>query len=181
MALLGPDGRDYFARMNALSEALSAAKLELREAEQSRDALKRELAGEEPVFLPDASASQGGPSSIVPEIDARIDALQKNLDELLRRYTEQHPDVVGTRRVLKELEEERKQQIEARTKPSSGTGPRYNVAGNPVIQQLKVSLAEAEANVASLRARASELESRYAQLRAAAKRCSPSSKPSSRS
>src|SRR5262245_20064882 len=48
---VGADGRGYFAQMGGLGEALSAAKLELRAAEQSRDALKRELAGEEPVFL----------------------------------------------------------------------------------------------------------------------------------
>ena len=53
MNLMGTDGRDYFARMATLSESLNNAKLELRAAEQSRDALKRELAGEEPVFLPE--------------------------------------------------------------------------------------------------------------------------------
>jgi polysaccharide chain length determinant protein (PEP-CTERM system associated) len=44
------------------------------------------------------------------------------------------------------------------------------VNANPVYQQLKVSLAEAEANVASMQARVSEYETRYAGLRAAAMR-----------
>src|SRR4249920_3722065 len=102
--LVGADGRDYFTRMSALSESLSAARLELHAAEQSRDALKRELAGEEPVFLPEAppTAAPGG-GSLVPELDARIDSLKRNLDELLRKYTDQHPDVVGTRRVIEQL------------------------------------------------------------------------------
>jgi polysaccharide chain length determinant protein (PEP-CTERM system associated) len=165
---LGPDGRDYFARMSALGEQLNAAKLELRAAEQSRDALKRELAGEEPIFLPETPSGQPGSSS-VSELDARITALKKTLDELLRTYTEQHPDVIGTRRVLEQLEEERKKELAERAKPAAGsTGPR-TFQGNPVLQQLKIALAEAEANVASLRARVGELDSRYNQLRAAAK------------
>ena len=167
LSVMGPDSRDYFARMTALGEAVNAARLELRAAEQSRDALKRELAGEEPVFLPEGPVGPQG--SIVTELDARIEALKKNLDELLRRYTDEHPDVVGTRRVIGQLEEERKQEIAARVKPAAAGAPRMNVIGNPVIQQLKVALAEAEANVASLRAKAAEFDSRYTRLRAAAR------------
>ena len=41
--------------------------------------------------------------------------------------------------------------------------------GNPVYQQLRVSLAEAEATVAQLRTRVAEYEARYAQLKESAK------------
>jgi polysaccharide chain length determinant protein (PEP-CTERM system associated) len=166
LSLGGPDGRDYFGRMSALSDALNAARLDLRAAEQSRDALKRELAGEEPVFLPETGAGPQG-SPIVSELDARIDVLKKNLDELLRRYTDQHPDVVGTRRIIDQLEDERKKELAAR-KPAAGSGGRIAQA-NPVIQQLKIALAESEANVAALRAKAGELEARHRQLQAAAR------------
>ncbi|MGH7341962.1 MAG: XrtA system polysaccharide chain length determinant [Candidatus Rokuibacteriota bacterium] len=166
LSLAGADGRDYFGRMSALSDALNAARLDLRAAEQSRDALKREVAGEEPVFLPETGAGAQG-SPVVSELDVRIDVLKKNLDELLRRFTDQHPDVAGTRRILDQLEEERQKEIAAR-KPAAGSGPRI-AAANPVIQQLKIALAESEANLAALRAKASELEARYRQLQAAAR------------
>lgn len=167
MNTMGTDGRDYFARMSALAETLNNAKLELRAAEQSRDALKRELAGEEPVFLPETPA--GTPGAPATELDARIDAQKKTLDELLRRYTDQHPDVVGTRRLIDSLEEERKQELAKRAAAATASGQRPTINANPVIQQLKIALAESEANVASLRAKVSELEARYAQLRAAAR------------
>ena len=167
MSLMGADGRDYFARMATLSESLNNAKLELRAAEQSRDALKRELAGEEPVFLPETPAGKpGGPAS---ELDARIESQKKGLDELLRRYTDQHPDVVGTRRLIQTLEDERTQELAERAKAATASGQRPTFDANPVTQQLKIALAEGEANVASLRARVNELETRYAQLRAAAR------------
>jgi polysaccharide chain length determinant protein (PEP-CTERM system associated) len=169
MGLMGPDGRDYFSKMTALGEELNAARLTLRAAEQSRDALKREVAGEDPVFLPENPLGPaGGPAS---ELDARIDGLKRNLDELLRRYTDQHPDVVGTRRVLAQLEEEKRAEVEARKKAAAerpaGKTP-ITASTNPVFAQLRIALAESEANVASLRAKASDLEARYKQLQAAA-------------
>jgi polysaccharide chain length determinant protein (PEP-CTERM system associated) len=172
MGLMGPDGRDYFSKMTALGEELNAARLALRAAEQSRDALKREVAGEDPVFLPEGPAGAAG-TPAVSELDARIDGLKRNLDELLRRYTDQHPDVVGTRRVLAQLEEEKRAEVEARRKAAAekpaGKAP-ITASTNPVFQQLRIALAESEANVASLRAKVVELESRHKQLQAAATR-----------
>ena len=156
------EGKDYFGRLGEVSAALERAKLELREAENSRDALKRQIVGEEPVVLPDAPEMTSGIS--VPEIDGRIDALKRNLDGLLQRYTDLHPDVVGTRRMIKELEEQKRQEIAARKKIAVSS-PAMVANTNPVYQQLKISLAESEASVASLRVRVAEYQSRYNQLK----------------
>ncbi len=161
---LGAGGdRDYISQLTALSEELARARVELRAAEESRDALKRELAGEEPVFLPDGGAApaEGG---AVPEIDARLATLKQALDELLRRYTDQHPDVQNTRRIIAELEREKQKILEARRSASGGPSTMGSADRNPVYQQIKVSLAAAEANVAALRARVANYEARYRQL-----------------
>jgi len=167
---MGPDGRDYFAKMTALGEELNAARSTLHAAEQSRNALKREVAGEDPVFLPEGQVGSAG-TPAMSELDARIDALKRNLDELLRRYTDQHPDVVGTRRVLTQLEDEKRAEVEARKKAAAempaGKIP-ITASTNPVFQQLRIALAESEANVASLRAKVGDLEARYKQLQGAA-------------
>jgi polysaccharide chain length determinant protein (PEP-CTERM system associated) len=165
MGVTSADGKDYFARMTAAAEELSRAKLELRAAQESRDALKRELAGEEPILLAEPPRTS---HVVVPEIDGRLEALRKQLDELLRRYTESHPDVQGTKRVIDQLEAEKRVEQAARSKDAAKNSTSF--AQNPVIQQLKVTLAEAEANVASLRARVAEHEARYNQLRASAQR-----------
>jgi polysaccharide chain length determinant protein (PEP-CTERM system associated) len=160
--LAASDSRSSTEQLADTMQKLSAARLDLKEATNSRDALKRQLAGEEPVLIPDSTP--GETSITIPEIDGRIESLKRNLDGLLQRFTEQHPDVIGTRRMISDLEEQRKTEIAARKKvqtkkPVSGT------AGNPVYQQLRVSLGEAEAQVASLQARVSEYESRQAKAR----------------
>lgn len=159
------EGKDYFARIGEVNTQLSQARLQLREAENSRDALKRQLAGEDPVLLPDAPELASSVS--IPEIDGRIDALKRNLDALLQKYTDQHPDVTGTKRVIEQLEEQKRKEIAARKK----AGPQVSSANaNPVYQQLKVALGEAEANIASLRARVGEYEARQKAMADAAKR-----------
>lgn len=152
------EGRSGIDRLSELTTKLNTARLELREAEQSRDALRRQIVGEEPVLLPETSGSQSSIS--LPEIDGRIDVQKRNLDTLLQRYTEQHPDIIGTRRLIKDLEDQKRQELQARKK-FAVANPGASVSNNPVYQQLKVSLAEAEANTASLRARVSEYEERY--------------------
>jgi polysaccharide chain length determinant protein (PEP-CTERM system associated) len=157
--LASSEGKTGIDRLGDLSTQLGIARLQLREAEQSRDALRRQIVGEEPVLLPDTN--NGSNSSIsLPEIDGRIDVQKRNLDTLLQRYTEQHPDVIGTRRLIKDLEEQKREELQARKK-FAAANPGASISNNPVYQQLKVSLAEAEANTASLRARVSEYEERY--------------------
>jgi polysaccharide chain length determinant protein (PEP-CTERM system associated) len=152
------DGKTSVDRLSDLTVELNRSRLSLREAENSRDAMRRQIVGEEPVFLPESPGSDSGAS--LPEIDGRIDTQKRNLDALLQRYTEQHPDVVGTRRLIKDLEEQKRQELVARKK-FAAANPGAAVSNNPVYQQLKVSLAESEANVASLRARVAEYEARY--------------------
>jgi len=88
--------------------------------------------------------------------------MKKQLDALLQRYTDQHPDVVGTRRVIEQLEAQKKQEVESRRKSGGMSG---SLGANPVYQQLKLSLSESEANVASLQTRVAEYEARLGAMR----------------
>lgn len=156
MGLMPGEGGDYYAKLSATSTALHQAELDLREATNRRDQLKRQLADEEPEISAAAIQTQSN-----PELDARIQALQKNLDNLRLTYTELHPDIVSTKRLIRELEAQKKQ--EAKTIKGTGDGR----ALNPVYQQLTIAIAEADATVASLKARVAEYQSRLAQLKRA--------------
>jgi len=95
----------------------------------------------------------------------RIEAQRKQLDELLRRYTDEHPDVISARRTIAQLEAQRRQEAEANRRAA---GPRGAAPTSPVFQKLRISLAEAEANVASLRAQLSSQQGRLEDIRAQA-------------
>ncbi|MEP7154357.1 MAG: XrtA system polysaccharide chain length determinant [Betaproteobacteria bacterium] len=161
------EGKDYFARLAETSNLLERAQLDLREAENTRDAFRRGLASEEP------SSVAGTPiptvsGAMISDVEARIDAQRRNLDVLLQKYTDSHPDVIGAKRVIRELEEQRAQLLVARRKEGSPAAPMQFNGGPRASEQLKVSLAQAEATVASLRARVAEYSSRYARLKASA-------------
>lgn len=175
------DGKGVATRMAEISAQLEGARLQLREAERARDAAKRQLAearGQAPSSaLPDLLAGKsatGGPAAgpapvSTPEIDARIDAQKRNLDALLQRYTDQHPDVVGTRRLIKDLEEQKAKEVAelqraAAARPAAavpGGGPTESLAS----QELNRMLATAEVQVAAISARVDEYASRLQQVR----------------
>jgi polysaccharide chain length determinant protein (PEP-CTERM system associated) len=157
MGLLPRQGSDSSTKLGEVTDSLSQARLELAEAEQARDAIKKQIASiempqksEQPTVLPN------------PELDDRIQALTKNLDSLRLQYTEQHPDIVSAKRLLAQLQARKAEEAKLR-KPEEAT-----LSANPVFQQLKVSLASAEAHVASMRARVDEYAARSARLKALA-------------
>ncbi len=158
MALLGAGTRDYVSQIADTNEQLRQAQLELSEAENSRDAIKQQLMGgqSEADLAPP-------PMAATPEIDARIDALKRNLDELLQRYTDMHPDVIGARRVIEDLERQKQERMaELQANPDSNQFGGFGA--NPGIEQTKLAVAQAEAQVASLRARVAEFETRLQRL-----------------
>lgn len=167
VGMLPGEGKDYFAQVAVIGDQLHQAQLQLREAENSRDAYRRGLAGED-ISAPHAGGTNAAGEGVA-DIDARIDVMKRNLDGLLQKFTESHPDVVGTRRVIQELEQNRAKLI-AEYRQAGIPLTRVSTGGPRASEQLKVSLAQAEASVASLRVRVSEYGTRYNQMRDMARR-----------
>lgn len=185
--MAGRAGQDYYARLGEAQAAVKQSELELREAENARDAIKRQLSGEAeaPPTLyegkkPKAAEKQPGagddkkqpgagdekkPELVAepanPELDARIAALEQKLDALRLNYTDRHPDIVGIHRIIAQLKEQKK----AEAKAQKGLPPGLVAQQNPFQQQLSVSLAAAEASVASVRARVAEYSKRLEALK----------------
>ncbi len=175
------DGKDAATRLGETYAQLEAARLQLREAQQARDAAKRQLAearGQMPnrSALPDLLANRSGNSDSTsapistPEIDSRIEAQKRSLDGLLQRYTEQHPDVVSTRRLIADLEDQKRKEVtELRRRAALQPKPVVGMPGGPIeslaVQELNRMLATAEVQVASIQARVDEFGGRYAQMR----------------
>ena len=169
MGVSSREGQDYFARMSRISTDIDTTRLELQAAEQARDAYKHQIAGETPVFIPEASDSATPGGEVTSEIDGRITALKRELDMLLRKYTDQHPDVVATRKLIEQLDEQRKTEIEARRKAATSSAKKGSpIDQNPVMQQMRISLADAEATVASTRAKLAGLQAQQQVLKSQA-------------
>ena len=168
------DGKDSASRLMEISQALEGAKLQLREAEQAREAAKKQMELEKAGNPVDASTQsllqESAISVATPEIDARLEAQKRNLDGLLQRYTEVHPDVISTRRLIVELEKQKAKEVaelrkSALAMPAANGGAKGTNA-SPAVQELARVMATSEVQVAALRARVAEFQTRYTQARA---------------
>jgi polysaccharide chain length determinant protein (PEP-CTERM system associated) len=161
------EGRDMTEQLSVLGNQLSQARLELREAENARDAARHQIQIEKSNSgdLVSRSLLQESAVSVsTPDIDARIEAHRRNLDMLLQRYTEQHPDVAGTRRLISELEATRQRQVMELRRTAMATTPAVQT-NSLATQELNRMLATLEVQVASLRTRVGEYSTRLGRAR----------------
>ncbi len=158
--------RNYLERISQLESQLREARLEVRQAENARDELRRQITGEAPLVAGPAEIPAGGgfTGSAPTEYDARIEAQRQRLDELKLRFTGAHPDVVATQRVLQELEATREKARKTAAQNAASGAPGGTVV-NPVFREIRIALADAEAHVASLRTKAADYENRLMEAR----------------
>lgn len=159
--------QDYFGRVQTLNDEINRLRMQLSGAEQTNDTLKRELAKEDPYL----SADPASAVSLTPDLDTRIETQKRQLDEMVRRFTEAHPDVIAARRTVRELEAERKKELSAKLgalRAAGKSGP--SGATNPVYQTIRNRQVDAEAQVSSLRAQLSAQQGRLDEARAQANR-----------
>ena len=155
-ALPGEAG-GYYERLGQAQQELSAAQLQLREMENRRSELQRQIDGEEPVFL-----SSGMGASSTP-LDMRIQSLNAQKDALLSKYTERHPEVRQIKALINDLEAEKVAELEL-ARADNFSGIYSGLSSSPVYQGMRSMLAETDAQVAELRVRVTEYEKRVNEL-----------------
>jgi polysaccharide chain length determinant protein (PEP-CTERM system associated) len=162
----GEGGRDYIARVQDLESQVRQARLEVRQAQNARDSVRRQLTGELPTLGSNEEQTSVLPSGpkIRSDVEERLDVAEKRLDELRSRFTEEHPDVVSGKKNVESLRIQRdREKIDVK----SG-GPNVssrNIVANPVYRELRVQLSDAEALLASQAAKLADYEQRLAQSR----------------
>lgn len=165
MGVLGGDA-GHAAKLEQARNERERTNGDLAETRRKRDELKRQLAAV-PQYIEVVNADTGGPPigfggfggpSVGRPSDTaqKISELDQRLKALMLRYTERHPDVIETKRLLEimkaEVEEEQKKKEEGPA-PDSGDSPVRTVTttqSNPVYERLKLQLIEEEAKIASL-------------------------------
>lgn len=167
------DGRDAASRVAESLAQFEGARLQLREAENARDAIRQQIAmerGQSGNTVVQSLLMESSINVSTPELDARIAALKTGIDGLLQRFTEQHPDVVSGRRLLADLEQQKAREMAEQRRvalaQAAATGPAGQPA-SPALQEMQRMLASAEVQVATLRTRVSEFGARLDSARAA--------------
>ena len=155
-------GGGYFDRLQRELDEVEALQSQLRIAQSRRAALMQRIQGVDPT-LPEGETSA---NPIVDEprtdVERRIVELEAQLDTLLLRFTDRHPDVISIREQLSQLHERRREELAA-IDPTSG-GLVVN-ADNPVYQQMQISLNDTEIEIAGLRSQIGERQAEIADLR----------------
>lgn len=178
LEMQGPEGKDAASRLGELNGALQQAQLELREAENARDSAKKQLADEKSsgnIVATMSLMQDSSPAPATPELDARIAQYKSGIDQLLQRFTEQHPEVIHLRKQIKDLEEQRVKEVaelkkqalaQAANRPRA---PMQNQNVSLAYQELSRIVATSEVQVAALKARVAEYSGRMGAARAALK------------
>ncbi len=176
--LANPDGKDAASRLAQVSQQFDQAKLELREAENAREAARAQLQAEKsqgqgqgPSLVTQSLLQESAIQVSTPEVDARLIEHKRNLDGLLQRFTDQHPDVISTRKRIKELDEQKQREVTELRKIAfaAPAAPAPAAVINPALVELGRVVAAAEVQVASLKARVAEYASRVGVARAGMK------------
>jgi polysaccharide chain length determinant protein (PEP-CTERM system associated) len=158
MDLLPGSGGDYYTRLQNSRAELTQARLLLSEMESRKRELERQVAGEDPVFL----SSGISPTESMSPIDVRIQSLKGQLDSLLTRYTDNHPEVRQLRSMIRDLEREKMAEYGRAVEGVSGGYEALSTSS--VYQGMRTMLAQADAEIAELQIRAEEYEKRVDDL-----------------
>jgi polysaccharide chain length determinant protein (PEP-CTERM system associated) len=153
---------DYYARLQRALADAEVLRGKYRQLTEKRNAIARGLEGEEPTF---GIVSPNGSSA-----DPKIAALRARLDQLLVQYTDKHPEVIALKETIASLEAERKQrsgndQAAAEQMDPSKLALRA-LDMNPVYQSMKISLSQAEAELAEVHSQMDDADRSVAELRA---------------
>jgi polysaccharide chain length determinant protein (PEP-CTERM system associated) len=156
---LPSDGAGIFQRLEGARSGLQDLQLQLKEAQIRRDELKRQynttLAEEE-----QRRASLGVSANADSPTAQRLLAMQTRLDELLLRYTGEHPDVQELQQTIAEL----KQQVAASSseRVSTFSAP---ATVSTALEQLRLSYRQSEVELKTMRLRHDEFQTRVAELK----------------
>ena len=158
-------GDDNGNRLEQARGAVARLKLDLTDAVTKRDSLKRDLTS-----VPTMLTVDHGPQVVIAgrlsPVEERLQELRRNLDGLLLKFTENHPDVKATRASIAQLESEAGKS--GGGKGSSAGGNTGQIA-NGVYEQVKVRLVDAEAAVAAIQRRLTEAENDLSKVEKVAK------------
>ena len=135
------------ARINALQTRVEQTSQELQEAEIRKTSLEKQLSGEAETAT--AFTREG-------QFRTRIAELSRELDTLRLNFHDTHPDIVRLRHQIEDLERSLAEERSRRQANREAAVVDQTVMMNPLYQQLRRDLSQAQTTIDTLRARLTE-------------------------
>ena len=162
----------YYERLRESKEALLQAQDTLALTESRREETAQQLE-----FMESDAAStpyfetwlHEEAKEVTNPIETQIGEMERQIDELLLRYTELHPEVIALKRALVRLQQrrdlERDQYVEEQR--NSEVAVVQSLSSSPVYQEMRLRLASAETDVAEQETRVANLRDKIEKFQAA--------------
>jgi polysaccharide chain length determinant protein (PEP-CTERM system associated) len=167
IGLMPTEQGGYFAQLQKELEESATDRTKLAAAQSRRATLERQLHGDVAIAAsgsaPSESRGAGGGGSL--DTLARIDEAQARLDELLLRFTDNHPDVIAARQTLEDLKKRRATEVESLRHGDAATAAASRASSNPVYQSVQLALNQVDVDTADLSADLAQHEAKAAELR----------------
>jgi polysaccharide chain length determinant protein (PEP-CTERM system associated) len=152
-----PGDSNYGTKLELAREEFAKTQAELDDNRQQRETLAKQLASVPRVIEsinagPGAGPPIGGPdigSSGSSDATVRVAELERKLRSLLENFTDQHPDVVRTKKLLDQAKQEAAE-VQMPDTPAAPTQGIKTTSPNPVYDQLQIQLVTFDTSIASL-------------------------------
>jgi polysaccharide chain length determinant protein (PEP-CTERM system associated) len=153
---------DFYTNFKNINEQLLQTRLTIKEMEQQIVSLSGQINGNSKQTPSSPVKTFIDTSSLTTAYDGRIQTLELSLDQLKLKYTEIHPEVIETDRLLKILLTSRKNQIEEFLASDRGGSP---AKIGSIANELTLEITRLESQVASLRVRESNYSDKVDDLK----------------
>lgn len=148
-------GRDYYARLSGAQQTLQNLQDQLQTAQSQRQAMQKEIAAMKNGKMPTSV-----PNPRVTSLDAQIQSNSQQLNDLLLKYTDQHPDVIALKDRIARLRKERDKAAAAPAAPGS-----VDLTTNPVYQKLQMDLNTVNVQVQTLQTKIADQQRQITDLK----------------
>jgi polysaccharide chain length determinant protein (PEP-CTERM system associated) len=167
VGLMPSEQGGYFTQLQTEVDAAKKADTDLSVAMSRRNELAKQLHSDEAVSAAGPSSGTFSGKGLTGGNDtlSRIQQTQARLDELLLKYTDQHPDVIATRATLEELKKRRTGELESLRRGDAGAVAASGAGNNPVYQNIQLELNKQDVEIAALRRELTQHQDTVAELR----------------
>jgi polysaccharide chain length determinant protein (PEP-CTERM system associated) len=158
-----PNQGSFYQKYDELEEALDATRLTIKESEQQIETMSDTIEEQQVQSLDEfAVRSSKAEPAITTRYDNRILSLEAQLDQLLLKYTERHPDVVEANSLLDSIRVLRQVEIEEFI---ASPGDNTPLEVGSISNELGLEVSRQQSQVSSLKVREANYQEKILNLR----------------